>query len=111
MIGIGQVADAAVLIRQQGATRALSWAFSFVELLWAGLCVYLLFEGELTTSRWLAIAFVTYVPISIAVFLVVSPQAVDQEPEAIRIPLVFAYVGAIFGALYALGAVTVLLLG
>jgi hypothetical protein len=101
LVGIGQVADSIVLIRQRGLVRGLVLYFAMFEYLWAAFCLYLLVAGALTASRWLALSFVAYIPISFAVALFKDPRVLSQSPGSVRVPLLSVYLGGLFGVLYA----------
>jgi hypothetical protein len=108
VIGVVELVEARTLLRQAGALRGAVVYTSAVEFLWAILCLYLLAAGRLEASRWLAIMFIAYIPVSSIVSILADRTILDKPPDAIRVPKVVAYMGGLFGAAYAIAALSFL---
>lgn len=104
VIGVVELVEARTLLRQAGALRGAVVYTSAVEFLWTILCLYLLAAGRLEASRWLAIVFIAYIPVSIMVSVLADRTILDKPPDAMRVPKVVAYMGGLFGATYAIAA-------
>jgi hypothetical protein len=105
VVGVGQVTDAMGLVRRHGLARGRDFSFALFESLWAAFCLFLLLAGHLTSSRWLAIMFLAYLPVSLLVTFVADPRVLSQNLDTMRLPMSVAYLGGFFGGLYSLAAV------
>lgn len=108
VVGVAQMAEAWVLVREQGKLVAATAASSALEFGWAVFCVYLLVTGRLEFARWLAIMFLAYIPVAILVSVRADPGLFTRTPETVRVPKVVAWTGGMFGAAYAAGALVLL---
>ncbi len=108
VVGVSQMAEAWVLLREGGKLRAAVAASSALEFVWVVFCVYLLVTGRLEYARWLAMMFLVYFPVAIFVSMRTDPDLFRRTPETLRVPKVVAWMGGAFGAAYALGALVLL---
>lgn len=108
MVGVSQMAEAWILIRERGRLSAAVAATSTVEFAWAVFCVYLLVTGRLEFARWLAIMFLAYIPVGIVVGIRADPDLHTRTPDTIRVPGSVAWLGGVFGAAYAAAALVLL---
>ena len=108
VVGVAQMAEASILLREGGKLRAAVAASSALEFAWAVFCVYLLVTGRLEFARWLAIMFLAYIPVAIFVSIRADPDLFTRTPENVRVPKVVAWMGGAFGAAYAAGALVLL---
>ena len=108
VIGVSQMAEAWLLLRQQGRPSAAVFVSSSVEFVWTLFCVYLLVTGGLEFSRWLAIMFLAYIPVGVIVGIRADPNLDTITPDSIRVPRSVALFGGVFGAVYATAALVFL---
>ena len=101
VVGVSQVVEAWILLRQQGRLSAAVAASSSLEFVWAVFCMYLLVAGRLELARWLAIMFLAYIPIGIIVGIRVGPDPRTSTPDTIRVPKSVAWMGGTFGVAFA----------
>lgn len=108
VVGVAQMAEASILLREGGKLGAASAVSSALEFAWAVFCVYLTFADRLEFSRWLAIMFLAYIPVAIFVCVRADPDLFTRAPEPLRVPKVVPWMGGAFGAACALGALVLL---
>lgn len=109
-MGVAQVVEARILLRQGGALLgSVAW-LSGAEFLWTLFGLYLLVTGRLESARWLGIMFLAYIPVAIVVGMVADPRLIKDPPppEALRVPRAGIYLGGFFGVSYAIAALAFL---
>ncbi|MGK2935921.1 MAG: hypothetical protein ACSLFE_11870 [Gemmatimonadaceae bacterium] len=104
VVGVSKMAEAWILIREQGRPIASVAATSTIEFAWAVFCVYLLVTGRLEFARWLAIMYLAYIPVEIAVGFRADPDVHTRTPDTFRVPGSVAWLGGVFGGAYAAAA-------
>lgn len=106
-IGLAQVVDCGLLLPNRTMQGGTATAFSVAEWIWGGLCVYWLVQGVDGFPDWLAGAFVSYLVVSTAntAFQIWR----GRPPEASELSRAEVLAAGIFGALYAVGAISLIL--
>ena len=94
-IGAMQVADAAILFKNNGVCGIVSLVLSLVEFGWAIVSLIVLIRAKHTPTRVLAAAFLAY-----NAFGWVLSFSVPQAAEVVVVPIWFVVFGGIFGVLY-----------
>ena len=106
LVGLAQVMDAFVLFKNGGVVTRGTTYFSFFEYLWAALCFLITISTQVESSRWLAIAFLAYIPIAIAIAFLASPRIFTNHAGAVQIPMMSVYFGGLFGSFYAIACLS-----
>ena len=108
VVGVAQMAEAWILIREQGRLSPAVAATSTVEFAWAVFCVYLLVTDRLEFARWLAIMFLAFIPVAIVVGILADLDWFKRPSDTVRVPRSVAWLGGVFGAAYAAAALFLL---
>ena len=59
---------------------------------------------QIESSRWLAIAFLAYIPTAIVIAFLASPRIFTNQAGAVQIPMMSVYFGGLFGVSYAIAS-------
>lgn len=109
VIGVIQMVEARALLRQRGNLFAGMVPYtSAIEFLWTLFALFLLVTGRLDSARWLAIMLLVYSPIAILAAFLLDPEDFKRTSSEMRAPKAGAWLGGLFGALYASAALVFL---
>jgi len=108
VVGVGQVVEAWVVRRNGDQLIGPMAVFLGVEFSWAVFAWYVAATSRLEYSHWLALMFVAYIPLSIAIGFLADPKVLTRESEEMRVPKAASLFGAVFGASFAAAALYLL---
>ncbi|MCH8557846.1 MAG: hypothetical protein LAT84_08490 [Balneolia bacterium] len=112
LVGLILIFDAVHLLRENGKASKISSVASTVEVVWLVISLIYLFSEELYGLKLLVpILFVSYVIAGfISSFLMVRELETPEEIQELKVPRPFMVVALIFGLLFSLANILVLII-
>lgn len=101
-IGLGQIIDAVHLHRVQGRVTRFALIFSLVEYVWAAVSGWVFFKqgSDAPHPVWYPAFFLSYVVVMSIWGMVFACKTDCENPEDLQVPPFVAQTGGIFGILF-----------